>query len=309
MVKKIVESHICLRGVKEKCSKALLHLLLVFIISLLIFGCGTREGGQGQVDQITTNGKSVLEKVKREKVLKVGYVKYPPYVIRNPNTGALSGFYIELIEYVAKLTGAKVSYHESNWGTMITDIKAHKYDVQAAPIFRTTPRAMEVSFLRPIGYFGNGAVVRKGDTRFKNPLDFNREGVKIAVAQGEVGHEFAKKFLTKTKLIVIQTEDIARPLLDVVTGRADAGIADAWTTYRFVQQHPDAVEDLFAEKPFNIVSASWFVRQGDPVWEQFLNTAIDFLESSGEIERLSQKYQVPSFREKKIWTRGLLRQD
>lgn len=285
--------------------KVAFFVIFLLTASLILIGCNQSGKGIATVQQ-SEKKESVLDKVKREKILKVGYVKYPPYVIHDPKTGKLSGFYIELIEKVADLMSIKIEYHESNWGTMITDIKANKYDVQAAPIFRTIPRSMEVAFTRPIDYFGNGAVVRKGDKRFKNPLDFNQKGVKIAVTQGEVGHEFAKKFLPNAELIVIQTEDISRPLLEVATGRADAGIADAWTTYQFVQAHPN-VEDPFAGNPFNIVSASWFIRQGDPDWLQYLNTCIDFLESSGEIERLAQEYKVPSFMEKKTWTRGLLK--
>jgi polar amino acid transport system substrate-binding protein len=275
--------------------------VLVVLLAVLSVVWGCNQGGQ-----VAQKKESVLDKVKREKVLKVGYVKYPPYVIHDPKTGKLSGLYIDLIEQVANQMNAKIEYHETNWGNMIVDINAQKYDIQAAPIFRTIPRAMEVAFTRPIDYFGNGAVVKKGDKRFTKPADFNREGLKIAVVQGEVGHEFAKKFLPKAQMIVLKTDDISRPLLEVATGRADAGITDAWTTYQFVKAHPN-VEDPFAGNPFNVVSASWFIRQGDPDWLQFLDTCIDFLESSGEIDRLSQEYQVPSFREKKAWTSGLLK--
>jgi polar amino acid transport system substrate-binding protein len=160
---------------------------------------------------------------------------------------------------------------------------------------------MAVSFTRPIIYIGNGAIVRKGETRFKNVSDFNKEGIQIAVAQGEASHEYAREHLTKAKLVVLSTADLSQPLTEVISGRVDIGLADAWTTSQFAKQHSEVV-DLFADNPYDLTPVGWAVRQNDQVFLRFIDTCIDYLVTSGRMEEWEQKYNAHWVRPKIIWT-------
>src|SRR6476620_489739 len=204
---------------------------------------------------------SHLSAIKQTRVIRAGWAPYAPYSSLDSSTNKPQGFYIELFETVARESGLKIEWVETTWGTMISDLKAQKFQVMASPVFRTIPRAFEVSFTRSIDYFGYSAIVRKDDNRFHDLQDFDHEDVRLAVTQGEVGHEFAQRHLPKAKLVVHKTGDIALALADVIEGRADAGICDAWTAKQFAAEHQGRVHDLFAERPFNVVGAGWFVSQ------------------------------------------------
>jgi cyclohexadienyl dehydratase len=264
---------------------AVITLVLVF---LTLIGCS-----QGQ--QSTTTTRSEMDVIRETRTIRAGWGPYAPYASLDPATKKPQGFYIDLFEEVARESGLKVEWVETTWGTMISDIKANKFQVMGAPVFRTVPRAFEIAFSRPIDYFGYSAIIRANETRFKTIDDFNRGDITLAVTQGEVGHDYAQRHLPKAKLVVHKTGDIALALTDVIENRADAGICDAWTAKQFAAEHKGAVRDLFADKPFNIVGAGWFVKQDQVELLQFLNTSIDWLESSGEIQRTASKYQLPSF--------------
>lgn len=237
-----------------------------------------------------------LAQIREAHSIRAGWAPYAPYSALEPESGKPAGFYIDLFNTAAAEAGLEVVWVETTWGTMISDLKTGKFDVMASPVFRTIPRALEVSFTRAVDYFGYSAIVRKGEQRFQNIEDLNRSDVTLTVTQGEVGHEFAQRHLPNARLIVHKTGDISLALVDVVNGKADAGICDAWTAKQFAQEHATAVTDLFAANPFNVVGAGWFVDPAAGELLSFLDSAIDWLESTGEVERLAAPYALPSFR-------------
>jgi ABC-type amino acid transport substrate-binding protein len=238
---------------------------------------------------------SALEKIQQAKTIRAGWAPYPPYAERDPATGQVQGFYIDLFRRVGTESGLKIEFIETTWTTMIADLKTGKFDVMAAPVFRTIPRALEVSFTRPIDYFGLSAMVRSGESRFAKLDDFNRKGVRIATVTGEVGNDFARTHLPNAEIIAHSSGNISVALVDVIEGKADVGITDAWTIRQFVAAHANQTRDLFAKDPFDIVGAGWFVRTDANDLLNFLNSSIDWLDSSGALKETATKYQLASF--------------
>lgn len=261
---------------------------LMVVMALWSISCSKQPQGSRATE-------SAMTTINKSKVIVAGWAPYAPYCSVNLQTKRPQGFYIDLFEAMAKEAGLEVKWVETTWSTMIVDLRVGNFQVMAAPVFRTIPRSMAVAFTRPIDYFGLSAVVRAEDNRFKMVEDFNREGVTIVGTQGEVGHEFAERHLPKAKLIGYKGGDIAKALVDVIDGKADVGICDSWTVRLFVKEHAGKVKDLFSGKPFNPVGAGWYVSPRDAEFLQFLNTSIDWLESSGTIERIARKYELPSF--------------
>ena len=75
--------------------------------------------------------ESILQKVQRTKVIKAGYIPYPPFVIVDPNTKKLSGYFIELMDAIVDNMGqgVKIEYEETTWGTMVVGAQSGKFDV------------------------------------------------------------------------------------------------------------------------------------------------------------------------------------
>ncbi len=235
---------------------------------------------------------SVLQKIQKTKVIHAGYIPYPPFVIVDPNTRKLSGYFIELMdEIVARMgPGIKVQYEETTWGTMVVGVQSGKFDIVVSGIFSTIPRAMQVTFSRPVLLVGLSAVSRADDKRFKTAEDLAKPNLVVAVTAGEVGHSYAQQYLPKAKLIVMDTPDITRPMLEVLSGRADIGIADSMSVFNFVEAHKGKVNNIFAERPLYLYGTGLMLPR-DLQWKDFIDQAIDFLEYSKVLASLEKKYK------------------
>ena len=230
-----------------------------------------------------------LDRIMKTKQLKVGYIPSPPSAIKDPATGKLSGFYIDAIRLVAAQMKVEPVFIETGWATFPAGLNSGEFDVCVAGTFATIGRAMAVDFTRPLNYLGYSAVMKATDTRFKTLSDMDKTGIKIAVVQGAAGHEFAKEYFKKAELVVLSTTNLTAPFIEVTAGRADVGIEDAWSVRRYTKEHPE-VKDMFRDNPYNLLPIAWTVKKGNTEMLNFMNTAIDYLLSTGRMERMSEAY-------------------
>lgn len=233
---------------------------------------------------------SALHRVLDTGELRVGYVVYPPTVFRDPHSGELTGYFVDAITFIAQTMDSEAQFFEAEWSTILAGVQSGDYDVSIAATFRTIPRATRVAFTRPIISIGDGMVVTRGDSRFESLKDFNARGVTIAVVEGTSSQEFAGREFPEATLSVLSTSNMRRPLEEVLAGRADAGISDAPSTAQFTKEHPEVV-DLFEDEPFEVTTVGWAVCQGDSRWLAFLNTALDYMESTGRMREWQARTQ------------------
>ncbi len=268
-------------------------LAILFLIAFLI-SCNNTQ------NENKSTSSSTLEKIKKNGVMKVGYIVYPPTVIKDPNTGELSGHFVDAARFMAKVMDVKIEFVEATWSTFVGGLQSGQFDFSIAATYRTIPRALAVDFTVPIIYIGNSAIVRKGDHRFHSINDFNKKGIKIAVAQGEASYEYAKEHLPNAELIVLSTADLSQPLTQVLLGRADVGMADAWTIKQFANEHSEVI-DLFADNPIDLTPVGWAVRKNDQELLNFLNTSIEYMISSGRMREWEKKYDAHWLYPKTTW--------
>ena len=199
--------------------------------------------------------------------------------------------------------GYKVQFVEASWDTFIAGLQTHKYDISIAPTFTTIPRAMSVSFTQPQIYVGNSAIVRSNDGRFKTLDDIDKQGIVVAVTQGEQGDEYAKTNFKRAKIEELSGGNQDLTFTEVLSGRADIALGDAWYTVKFAEKHPQVI-DLFAKDPYNLTGIAWAVRPADVELLNFLNTAIDDLNSNGKLKQFDKKYGSKGLRPAKVWERS-----
>ncbi len=243
-------------------------------------------------DAAATLSSDALSNIQKAGVMKVCYAVWPPAVIKDPATGKLSGHDIDALEYIAKQINVKTEYHESTFGNMATAVASGECDIGTS-LFVKVPRAAAVAFSRPLFYAGNSALVRRGDTRFATIEDANKPGIRVAVANGESGHIYAKEHLPNATIVPIDVEssDLSRFLLEVSSGRADIGIADAVTIKLFADAHSETI-DLFGSSPFDINPDAWPMRLEDSAFHLFIDNSLLYMETSGVWSDLEKKYDA-----------------
>jgi polar amino acid transport system substrate-binding protein len=243
--------------------------------------------------QPSTPSEGTLARIVRTQTLRVGYEGYPPYTIKDPSTGKLSGISVEIADLIAREAGWKVEWVESSPDTKIPDLQAGKFDVMTEPILGTIPRASRVGFTRPYAYFGDAsAIVRKGEARFKGIHDLNQPGVTIAVRAGYTDQTYAADNLPAASLRALKVEDTSQVFLEVIAGKADVALANSDEVRAFVAAHPSEVEARFVDPAPAYIPAGLMLRQGDFTFYNFLNVALDYLDTNGDLARVRNKYGI-----------------
>lgn len=267
------------------------HIILLLLIFSAI-ACDTNT--------VAVKSKTTFQTISENGILRVGYFLAKPWVYKDPRTGDLHGTNVDLIREIAKHMNVRLEFVEATFATFIAGLQTHKYDISICPAFSTIPRAKSVAFTRPLMFVGNSAIVRKGDSRFRTLEDIDKKGIVVAVTQGEAGHEYAKTHFTKATIKVLSVADQALTFSEVLTGRSDVALGDAWFTYNFASNHPQA-NDLFADNPYNLTPVAWSVRYSDLDLLIFLNTCLDYLESTGKMDEIDKRYDAKWLRPKKVW--------
>jgi cyclohexadienyl dehydratase len=275
-------------------------LTLVLTLALLpAAACvgNNRSGSSDVTVESRERSESVLAKVNREKVLRVGFSGYPPYLSIDPVTKQPSGgFSVDLIQAILQEwdKSIKIEWVPTNWTNVRTDLVVGKFDLIVEPVFRTIPRAAVVDFSRPFAYFGYAiGVVQANERRFKSIEDINRPDVSIAVGQGLSSHEYVRRHLAKaTNLKVVPGGQAQAALEEVLLRRVDIALSDTTTIQQYLKAHPDRLKVVFADPPPARVAAGLMFRQGDYRFASFLNITLDYLETSGELGRLKQKHGI-----------------
>jgi ABC-type amino acid transport substrate-binding protein len=245
--------------------------------------------------------ESAMDRIKRTKVLRVGYSGFKPYTIIDLRAGRgerISGFCVDMVNEIASRQTPPwtVEWHKVTFETLKADMDSGRFDVFADAVYQTAPRAAEFGLTAPYSYFGVAAgVVRKSESRFVKFEDLDRPDVTIALAEGWTATEYARGHLKRPKLQVVPVgDDPFIPLQQVISGNADIALQDVPTVLQFVRAHPDEVKALWVSDPPTRVPAGFMTRQNEIELLRFLDASIGILEADGTLESLDKKWRALS---------------
>ncbi len=263
---------------------------MILIVAIAFTGCNLFNNSKSQ---------DTLEKIKSEKKIRVGYISYFDITFKDGGTGETKGFLVDVLNEALKdlnISKESIEYVETDWQNFGLGLESGKYDLSIAGTFNTPVRAQVVNFGRPIFYLGNGAVVKKDDNRFQKIEDVNKEGINIAVVQGEQGYEYAKKNLTKATITSLAGSDLSLAPLQVKLGKADVALSDQYILRRYVDKNPE-VKDALADNPYDVLPVCWSVSKNpnDSALLNYINEQLEKMESSGKLKEIMDKYPMIPF--------------
>ena len=265
-------------------------LLFASIICFYLASCnsGYKDNTEKQSDK--------LESIISKKEMKVGYLVFNPCVIIDPNTGNMSGIFVDMVNQIAGSLNVKVTWVETNLANFNAGLKTNQFDFCVGPTFITPVRASNVLFTQPISYFGNSGIIQK-NSKFKivNESDLNSTGIRIAVTQGQVMDDYCKKNFPNAKLIALPGSDLTAPLVAVSSGNADVGLMNNILVLKYSKEHSEVTPVLLNEKQLEILPLSWTTTFEDVKLNEFLNSSITYLKSTGRIANYQKKYDTELF--------------
>jgi ABC-type amino acid transport substrate-binding protein len=239
--------------------------------------------------------ESAFDRVIRTNTIRCGYYVFPPVTYRDPNTGELSGFTIDMMNEIGKRASLKIEWTEEySWSGWTEALYAKRFDVACTPNWPDVPSGRVVAFGIPMFYAGIYPVVRSEDERFMSDdlSQLNREDITLAAPEGDALVTLTQAWFPKSILLIIPAgTDTGSYGLQITTKKADALLWDDNGLYQYNKTNEKKLKAISRNNPVKIQSFSMAVTRNDLVLKDFLDNAVHDLINDGTMDRLLRKWE------------------
>jgi cyclohexadienyl dehydratase len=240
------------------------------------------------VTQAFAQAPDRLQRILAAGVLRVGTtMDTPVFSMRNAD-GRLEGIDMDLLETLGPALGVRIEYVKMNFGSMLSDLAADKFDVAMSGMGRTYERARVATFSRPYMRYGKLMVIRAADRgRFASLSDLDRPGIRIAYNQGGLNDRFANTMFKQAMPVGYASNELATA--DLLAGKVDAQVADSTAAIYLERQNP-RLHAMAKYQVFNPIHVAMLLNRGDQTLLNFLNIWLDQLELDGTLAKVRAKW-------------------
>jgi len=272
-----------------------LHLILVIILSFLTAFATVRFAATYNGTVPTQPRKeTTYERVIRTGEIRCAYAVYEPPLIKDLNTGKLSGIFYDVMEEVGRRLNLKINWvEEVGYGTIAAGFETDRYDAFCNTVWPTPERSRAASFTIPLYYSPVDILIRADDHRFdSDPSKLNSPDYIFAVKDGDVSDTFVKQIFPNAKTTSIpDMADTSQLLVDVTNKKADAAINSPELLYQYLDKNPGALRDLTPDHPINAAPNTIMIKPDQYQFKMMLDVTLQGLLNSGFIDAELKKYQ------------------
>ncbi len=252
---------------------------------LVAAGAPPREA-LAQVLETGIRPDSVLAKIRKDGVLRVGYSQTGPWFYKDARTGDLGGIYKDVCDRLAKEIEIKIEYKEVTFANATVGLRRGDYDLYGSSLTYTMARALTVDYIGPLYSKGSLMLIHKDNAgRFKTAADLNDPSVTISVTAGASEEARIPVLWPKAKVITT-TGQVALGAEPVRAKRADAWMSGDSDVLLFARRNAAWAAVIEPDKPIDKRPNTWAVRYGDAEWKNFLDFWGAFVVVNGEMDRL-----------------------
>ena len=205
--------------------------------------------------------------------------EFPPYEYREGDN--VVGIDVEIGEAIAKSMGMELKVEDMAFDSIIVAVDAGKADVGLAGLTVTEDRLMNVNFSDPYTT-ATQVVIVKEDSPITSPNDL--EGKKVGVQLGTTGDQYAGDIKDAT----VERYNKGFEAVQAMTqGKIDAVIIDREPAKVFVEQNEGIkmLDEAYTEEEYAIA-----IKKDNEDLLKKVNTALEDLKSSGELQKILDKY-------------------
>jgi ABC-type amino acid transport substrate-binding protein len=262
---------------------------LVLALGVLVAaGCGDDNGG-GDASTATTKAPTFAAGTTMAKLQKAGEitvgVKFdvPPFGFKDPRSGAVEGFDIDLAKAIADALGVKPKYIEALSDNRIQFLKDGTADLILSTMTINAERDQEIDFSEPYFIARGRILVKKSDTSIKGVEDLG--GKKVCTALGSTYVDTLKKKAPKAKPDLV---DSYSECLDALqNGAVDAVSTDDVILTGMIIQDPSL---KLVGAPLTTEPYGAGIKEGDTAFQDFVNGVVQKYKSDGRWAASYQKW-------------------
>ncbi|KAB2337247.1 transporter substrate-binding domain-containing protein [Cytobacillus depressus] len=268
------------KGKKRKFASILLAT------SMLLAACGSKDNETGK-ETTGSGAKNALEQIKENDKIVFG-VKHDTrlFGLKNPSTGEVEGFDIDISKELAKeILGDenKAEFKEVTSKTRIQMLNNGEIDAIVATMTITEDRKKEVDFTDVYFDAGQSLLVKKGSA-IKGIEDLGK-GTKVLAVKGSTSSNNIREAAPDTT--VLEYENYAEAFTALKAGQGDALTTDDSILYGMADQDSnfELVGGTFTEEPYGIA-----VKKGSSELVDALNEALKKMKENGKYEEIHNKW-------------------
>jgi ABC-type amino acid transport substrate-binding protein len=229
---------------------------------------------------------SVLARIRKDGILRVGYSQTGPWFYKDARSGELGGIYKDVCDRLAKEIEIKLEYKEVTFANATVGLRRGDFDLYGSSLTYTMARALTVDYIGPLYSKGSLMLIHKDNAgRFKSAADLNDPSVTISVTAGASEEARIPVLWPKAKVITT-TGQVALGAEPVRAKRADAWMSGDSDVLLFAKRNAAWAAVIEPDKPIDKRPNTWAVRYGDPEWKNFLDFWGAFVVVNGEMDRL-----------------------
>lgn len=253
---------------------------LVMVLSVGLAGCGSK-------DQDTS-----LQKVKDKGTLVVGTsADYAPFefpIVKNGKK-QITGYDILIAKQIAKDMGMKLKIENTEFSSLISDLKGDKIDLILSGMTDTPAREKQVAFSKSYYTVNNYLLVRKADAnKFNTKAD--TKDAQIGAQQASTQEDIAK---AQTSGNVVTEGLVTSLTTELQAGKLDGVVVESEIADNYVKNYPDkyAKAKLQLKTPKADQHLSAAGRKGDKKLMKQVNKTITKMQKNGQMDKVLQQAQ------------------
>lgn len=262
-------------------------------------GIGTAAGTalSGDGGPMLPGTSQRLERILASNTIRAGYIVYPPFFSKDPNTGALSGLCYDVVTELAKNLALNIDWvEESFFGTAPAALDADRFDLAVGNFWPNAKRARVADFVAPMFYSGMHVLVRTDDSHYVGISDystFDNATYMFTTIDGDISALVIQQMFPQARVLTMPIgTDYAQLLENVSTGKADIALIETTTANRYIKSNPGKVRNLTTTKPFQVFANCFMIKKGEESLKAMLSTSMEELLNSGMMDRILEKYQA-----------------
>jgi len=242
--------------------------------------------------------ESTYDRVMRTQSIRCGYGTSDPWLVKDAATGEMRGFYVDIMNEVARVLSLKLEWpEETGWANMTTSIATGRVDMACSTLWIDPARGRQVAYTRPLFYSALYVYTRAGDKKFNKESALNNPDVKIVVQDGDVSEALAKRHYPKATLVSLpSTASLAEFYENVVTSKADIVFSDGTAVALYNEGRPEAekLHRVPGTEPAAVYASAYAVNIHDHAMKEMLDSAVLYLLDNGfmdeAIAHFNKKY-------------------
>ncbi|WP_413206939.1 substrate-binding periplasmic protein [Rhodospirillum sp. A1_3_36] len=231
-----------------------------------------------------------LEQIHRRGLLRVCvWPEYFAISYRNPHTGKLEGFDVDMAKALAKTLGVSIQFVDSSFADLIKNMTNDACDISMHAVGIRPDRAEYMDFSDPVLRSGIYAIASRTSSLVSRWADIDQPGHVVDVLKGTFMEPVMREILKHAHLRVVKTPKQRE--LDVESGRADVFMSDYPYGQQMLNRTSWAVL-LAPPRPLAPTPYAYAVPKGEPEWLARVNAFVRTTKMDGRLAAFAKAHDL-----------------